>query len=460
MEYQPFVLSEHPKLREMLEKYELDFMTQRYVKNVRYRDGILSFQRVVSLETIDMSIDLKDLTQNFDELDTMTRKALRFALFNLDQADRIDLPMSEQKLTKQLDVSLTFRYFHQYYGGYRYVALCHNLIQHNLGESIHPYMFEDLVFSVYNSYNKSSNRDITGLIDGTLELMEEFAFDDETLKRLYGKLGTKSSEDAYQYLAKRCLSNEALAPSMRSLVVDTLTMKETDPRKIAPPLPTGVIASFPSDDLILIFQKAPGGLKRLIKGLFETVGCQEAYVEAYMQNRERDMNILYDIPSFQDLPPKLKNLASRGKIFSRNARKIDIIEYYRNLGDDSVGKQEVIHACQEYGFLSLAQALNGEPFSFVGFSVDDVRALVPLIDIHSPEVAPRMKAFLKQLVVNSARSPAVNGLFLSLDGEDYADSVEYALRYNYIQDRAVRLCLADRFHLLDKYGYKEWRYHA
>lgn len=462
MHYHPFCLNDHPKLHSALRQNQMNFVVQRAVKNIRYFDNSIRFLRSFSLNQEEICVDLNEETMDLSSMDSQVLQAFHYCVYTLDQADRIDVPLSQEIKKTQYDVSSTFRYFNQLYGGRRYVALCRDLIDANMDGAIQPYMLEDLVLSIFNSFNKSSNRDVLGLLEALADFMEEYGFEDHSLLQIYSFFGFKLSEENYRIFINRCLSSDALAPMMRRLIVDALIPSRFNGRYASPHVEASVLVTFPDEDICDVLENIPGGMKNYVKEIFKTLGtdCKPVFVEHYLKNPSRDMSLVLDAPFYPYMPAEIKTLVSRGRLFSSKARKIEIIEYYKRLGNDPVAKQEVIQACDGMGFQGLALALQGKPFNLTGFSAEDLLAVLPFIDIHDPETSMRITAYLRQMVDYSTRSPFVVDLFLALDGKEYEEAVRYAIKRNYIQEKGIRLCLADRFGFASELGYKEWRYHA
>lgn len=461
MRYRPFSLNEYPKLRQELEPYPVSFMVQRLVRNIRYFDGVVSLILVNPREQKEIALNLNE-DVDLSSFDPQMMQILRYALFNLDQADRIDVPLSQEKKKREYDVTMAFRYFNQFFGGRRYVALCRDLIDANMGDSLQPYMYEDLVAAIFNNYNKNTNRDVAGLLDALIEFLEEYGFDDDALVRLYSLFGSKLQEQVYADFSLTCLSRNALAPAMRRLIADSLIPKRFDPHHVAPHLEAKELIRFPKEDLGDILEGIPGGMNPYVEEIFKAFGKEvdPTLVERYLANPNRDTNLVLDAPFYIYLPASVKTKVSRGRIFSSKARKIEIIEYYQSLGDDEAAKKEVLQACEDFGFPGLRNALEGKPFNLTGFSSEDLLAVLPFIDIHQPEICKRINAFLRQIIDYSSYSPASLQLLLRLEGTDYEASARYAVKRNYIFDRAGRLAVADHFGFIEELGYKEWKYHA
>lgn len=462
MRYRPFSLISYPRLRQELEPYAVSFTAQRMVKNIRYFDEVLTFSRVLSTEQEEVALNLKGDSLTFVDYGPQMMQILRYALYNLDQADRIDVPLSQEKKAREFDVTSTFRYFNQFFGGRRYVALCRDLIDANMGSSLQPYMNEELVCAIFNSFNKNASRDVMGLLEALREYLEEYGFEDAALIRIYSLFGSKLQEETYSRFAQECLSRDALAPAMRRLVVDSLIPKRFDPHHVAPHLSAEDLIGFPKKDLGEILEGIPGGMGKYVQEIFKALGknADPELIERYLANPSRDANLVLDAPFYMYLPASIKAKVSRGRIFSSKARKIEIIDYYQSLGDDEAAKAEVLQACDDFGFPGLRNALEGKPFNLTGFSSEDLLAVLPFIDIHNRDISKRINAFLRQITDYSSYSPASLRLFLTLEGKDYIDAARYAIKRNYIMDRAGRLAVADHYGFVEELGYKEWKYHA
>lgn len=462
MQYRPFSLIDYPRLRALLEPYPVSFMAQRLVKNIRYFEQTIHFLRVFpsSQEEVSIALDKDEIDVN--AFGPQTMQALRYVIYNLDQADRIDVPLSQEKKKREFDVTSTFRYFNQFYGGKRFVSLCHDLIDANMGDSLQPFMYEELIIAIFNSFNKNPSRDVAGLLDALLGYIEEIGFSDEALVRIYSAFGSKLQEETYRRFALACLSRDTLAPAMRRLVADALIPKRFDPRAVAPHLDAADLVKFPAEELGEILEAIPGGMGVYVEEIFEAFGkdVDPALVERYLANPARDVNLVLDAPFYLFLPAETKQKITRGRIFSPKTRKTEIIEYYQSLGDDQSAKEEVLQACDEYGFSGLRNALEGKPFNLTGFSSEDLLAVLPFVDIHHPEICKRINAFLRQITDYSPYTPYALQLFLALEGSDYEASARYAVKRNYIFDKAGRLAVADHFGFIEELGYKEWKYHA
>lgn len=462
MHYAPFRFEDYPKIRRALEDFPVDFSTQRNSKNLRYFEGLARIDLVQGLETITCSFDISSDEINTSKYAPTELKALRYLLEQLNEADRIDKDIAFTTTKTLFEVNRTFRYFHQMYGGKRYVALCRDLIEKNMGGSLYPYMYEDLVTGIFSSYNKNASRDIDGLMEGIVTMLEETELSMITLKGIYSGIGGKCAANHYQDFVDLCLNSPLLRPSMKEFVVDGYVPSRYDGRRIYPKVDAKTLLSFDPEDIISLLEGLPGGMKDLVKEIFASFGdkANPEYIKAYLRNSSRDMSLLSEFPFAASLPADMKKEISRGKIFAPNAKKLDIIEAYEEAKDDPKTRQMILTACESYGQGELAKALGGKDFVLAGFSITELAALLPYADYDTPVMVPRLSGYLSRYGITYVHSEALERIFLNLHHEKYKELIRFALNKNCVIDKARRLCLAERFDLIGEMGFQEWKYHA
>ncbi|MBE6126468.1 MAG: hypothetical protein E7182_00560 [Erysipelotrichaceae bacterium] len=461
MHYRPFRFVDFPKVRAALDAFPVDFSTQRNTKNLRYFDGVAMIDLVVNCQTVTCVFDISG-----DEIDVQAHtpaelKALRYLLEQLNEADRIDKDIAFTNVKTLFETNRTFRYLHQMYGGKRYVALCRDLIDKNMDVSLYPYMYEDIVLGVFTSYNKNASRDTAGLFEGIVGMLADLDLSSIVLKNIFSGIGAKSSPGNYREFVSLCLAHPKLRPTMKEFVVDGYAVNRYDGRMTYPQVDVATLLSFDHDDLCELFRGLPGGMKDLVRELFDALGkdADADYVRAYLHNPSRDMSVLTSSRAFASFPADVKREINRGKAFSASAKPKEIIAYYSSLEDEE-SKQGVLSACEDFGQVELAKALRGEDFLLPGFSIGDIEALLPFIDLETPKMVSRLSAYLTQYGFVFVRSESLENILLSLKSPSYKSLIRVALNKNMVLDQARRLCLADRFGLLPELGYQEWRYHA
>ena len=460
MHYLPFRFSEHPKLMCAIQDYPFDIFTARTYKNIRYYNNELQFSYVVSGEITDYTIPLDDEHIDFSSKSPNFLCALNAILKGLNDADEISLKQLEMPLATQYAVMNTFRAFHPMYGGRRYVALCRDLIDANMGKCLHPYMYEDLVTSMFLNFNKSIGKDIDGLLSGIIEYLEELHLDEEGLRRFYACVGAKTTPLVYRNFALKILDSAKLSASMRHMIVATLSLVQFNSKEIRPEIPMSIVATFPKEDLALILKNIPGGMKNVLKELFLAFGehIDEDLINAYLENPYRDLGLLADAPFFNDLPPALKSKIYRGKIFTTNSSALEIIRYFTSLEDEEE-RSNLIRACFDMGKTDLARAFTGQDFSLLPFKIKEIHALLPFANFANETMQRRLCSYLQHYVDYHQVSPELDEILMSMKGNAYISLLTEAVLRNAFYSPAKRLQVADQYGLIGQLGLKEWKYH-
>ena len=461
MHYCPFRFEDYPNTNKALEVFPVDFSTMMAVKNIRYKDGTIAFTRVLKLETIESTFDLSGDEADFSAYAEPELRALRCCLKQVEDYDRNDVGLAQQTLRTQFEISNQFRFFHQSLGGVRYVRLCRDLIDKNMGEALHPYMYPDLILSVFTGYNKNSNHDLEGLFEGVKDFINSVDLDTDTVEVVLSGIGSKCSEAAYVRWSDICLGDEALAPVMRRLILKGLLPTRYDPRKVYPRISLATLLSFPKEDICTLLREVPGGMKNTTRQIFQSFGktCDPDYVEAYLENPAKDLSFITNSAFIGSLPPDLQAKVLQGKIFDSSATRLEIIHYYKSVLDDENAKNQTIQACENYGKHDLAKAFRGEDFSLTGLSLKEIIELFPLVDFSRPIMTGRLLAFIRRDAGLMYQHDLAEEFFRLLEADAYRDIVDYGLTEGLIRNPALKLRLADVHHKIQDLGLKEWRYH-
>ena len=460
MRYRPFLVSEHPKLFAVLGEANYDLSVMRRFKNPRYLDNNLRFAVVFSDKVEEKEFSLNEETLDLSACTKNEMDGLAYICKSLAEADEIDMRLAHTPMTTQFAVMNSFRTIHPGYGGKRYVAICRDIIDANMGSSLHPYMYGDLVSAAFLNFNKSTGKDADGLLEGILEFLEDINLDEEELRGFYSLVGNKCNPMVYNKFAMDVLRSPKLSASMRHMIVASMSLVRFNSKELAPQLPMNVIATFPKDDLALILKNAPSGLKPMIYALFEAFGQEvdESLVNAYMENPYRDMSLISNAPFFPALPPHLKRKILRGRIFTNSSSTTEIINYFASIEDERE-KEEIIRACMDMGRNDLGKALSGQDFSLLPFQVHEIRALLPYANLQTPTMVMRLYSYIRHCFDRHQRSEDLDELLLTLkypDDEILAE--EAVMRHAFFSD-AKWLYMADKFHLIELLGWKEWKYH-
>lgn len=456
MRYRPFSFENHPKIRSIVGRYIPDFITQRTTRNIRYFDDVLSWVTVALTGNTSYRVALNDEAFQSEGLSLEVLRALSYALSGLEEADAADVAQSQRVLQSQFEVTKAFRFFTQTYGGRRYVELCRDLIDANMGGSLQPYMLEDLILSVFSGFNKNVGKDVEGLLYGIAEMCAEAALDEETQRRLFVTVGARSSLEAYATFAVECLNRERLRKAMSEIIVEGYIPSKRYPRTAYPLLDAKTLLTLNEEDLLTIIQNLPSGMRDLAIGLFEEAGedRRQKLIDAYLQNKDKDTRILASLSYFGDLPDSVKKRVFHGNIFSKTSRNLDIIRYFVSCETDEE-REEVLHYCASEGREDLGLALQGKACSMRYFTCEDVTELLPRFDLSDPDVAKSFGDFL----LSATTCPAHDRLIRKIDGPLYAGVAQALVEEGHFQNPATKLFLIDRFHLMP-HTYKEWKYHA
>ena len=460
MRYHPFLSVEHPKLFRQIEASNFDLSVMRKFKNPRYFDNKLCFSSVIAGEIMEYEFPLDEEKIDLSKETRSIIDGVAYLCKSLADADEIDMRVVNTPMSTQYAVMNSFRAIHPGYGGQRYVAICRDIIDNNMGSSLHPYMYCDLVTAMFLNFNKSTGKDVDGLLSGVYEFLEDINLDEEELRGIYSAIGGKCSPIAYRKFAITVLKSPKLGPSMRHMIVASMSLVRFDSKEIAPELPMPFIAKFPKEDLALILKNAPSGLKTSLKMLFQCIGeeIDESLVNAYMENPYRDLSLLSEAPFFPSLSSNLKRKILRGRIFTSNSSTSEIIQYFGAAEDDRE-RGEIIHACQDMGRRELACALCGQDFSLLPFQIHEVRALLPYANFKTPNMMLRLNSYLSHYFDRRERSEDLDAVLLGIDERVFAPLIGDAVIRGAFYSKAKRLAMADRLKLIDKLGWKEWNYH-
>ena len=454
MHYRPFSYETHPKIRQTLGRYLVDFMTQRTTRSIRYFDDEIAW--VIALPTLTKSYSskLSDDEFNLDAVEAL--RSLRFALNGLEQADSLDVPQSQRELPSQFEVTKAFRYFNQSYGGRRFVALCRDLVDVNMDKSLQPYMYEDLINSIYTAFNKNAGKDVEGLILGLLDMCEGCDFTEDTKRNLISNLGSRSSNNAYSFMAEECLKRPSLRQAMASIIVEGLIPSQRTPRIAYPIVPAETLFRLEEKDLIAIMKNLPLGMRDFVFSLLTQApeAMRLSLIKAYLDNPDKDVTLIGKLEYFQLLPQDIKKLVFRGDIFSRNSKNKDVIHYFECCETEQ-DRQEIVRFCAENGRNELALALQGKPFSMRYFTCADIESLLPHINLNDPEIGKAFADFL----IREDHSIQHERLLRLLKDPIQKDAAEAIVKNGNYMYEVTRLYLIDTFHLFPS-TYKEWKYHA
>lgn len=456
MPYQPFTLEDHPKILKAVDRYFVDYLAQRSTRNIRYHNGELWFDIHTMTEVTHHHIVLDDDAFRPADYEITVLRSLRFALENLAAADKVDVPRSHARFTTEYEVIKAFKFFNQIYGGRRYVELCRDLVEGNRGKCIEDFMNEDLIVDIYSGFNKNVGKDVDGLIDAIVDILDEWGFSNEELTKLYVVVSARSSPSGASRLAESALANPRLRASMEEFVTEGYVPSRCKPRVNYPSLLGETVASFSEENLTLIMKNLPSGMAIFAMNVLAQCPepMREKAVTAYMENPDRDVAKLLALSYFGSLSPELKARIMHAKVFSKNAQNKDLILFYESLSDDEARADEIAF-CRNDGRIDLTNALEGKPFSMKYFSSDELLLLAPHINLQDPAIAKELSSYLKR----AQRGKDTDALFLLLEGPLYEDIVRQAVDDFLCLSLGTRLCLMERFHLLP-YGTKEWRYHA
>ena len=460
MRYQPFRKANHPKIFQALASYSAGILVQRNVRNIRYYDEELAFTLLSHSGPTEVVVSLDDERFSLDAYDLVTRNALSFMLSNLAAADEQDLGMANANYSTQYALTNSFRALHSYFGGRRYVAICRDMIDQNMGKCLQPYMYEDLVEGIYTNFNKSIGKDIYGLNDAIVEMIEDLSFSSDELRRIISLVGNKASADGFHHFAIKALESPKISEVIRQMIVDAYSPVRFNGREVTPPLTEDLFPYFAKEELCELLRTLPRGMKETVRAIFEYLGpeADHDYAVAYLQNISKDLEVLYDAPCYPNLPHDVKSKLSRSRALSPKATNMDIIRFYETVENEEESEQ-ILKFCEDYGKKELKKALMGHDFIPLSFSLSDLIALSHYVSYQTPVMAPRINAYLSRYVAYRDIEPQLDEMFLLLHGEEFKDLVQTALANEVFHSPAVRLTMADRYGLTRRLGLKEWKYH-
>ena len=460
MHYRPFSFEDYPELADSLSDSVPDFQSQSCVRNFAYFDGVVAMTVVSNLKSKDYVFDLNKPQEIRGENESLVKKALKYRLSSLEESDRLDTVKALSTYPTLFEVRKAFRGIAQSFGGRRYVALCHDLIDDNMGQSLHPYMAVDLIAGVFYAYNKNVNRDVTGLLTGLIELIGAFDLSLMKLWDAFSVIGQKSGEGTYEEFASLCLKDEKLCEPMQEFLARALGSGQLDGRYFAPRVSYEMFHDLPKDLICEVLEYLPGGMKAYAARFFDECGEQidPDYVRAYLKNPSRDPRLILNAKFFDGLPEEMRLALKRSRAYSPSALTDEWIRYFQE-AETEEEKAEVLRAAREYGNGQLANALEGKEFVLQQFNLTEMAYLMPYVDQNSPNMVARLTAYLRPFIDKHYASNGTDRIFDALRQERFSELVAYAIRHNGFKNKAVRLRVAERFNLLSSMGYEEWKYH-
>ncbi|MCR5349093.1 MAG: hypothetical protein K6E59_05775 [Bacilli bacterium] len=392
-----------------------------------------------------------------------TKRALFYKFTELKDADHSDIYTVNTERRTQFEVARYFRTIAQGFGGRRYVALCWDSIDQNMGRAVHPYMMVQLISDIHASYNKNVNHDTHGLLEGLTSMLQEVQLNDGQLRAIYSAIGSKSNVESHQYFVSLCLNDKKLREPMLALIRDSLIPSRFNPRECAPSVDVKMLSLFDKNDLCLILSEIPGGMKSLVRELFQSFGktADPDFVRAYLSNPSCDPNVVSQAPFFDSLPASIKKRAVNHFNVTPSTSYTELIRMFEMIADEEE-KEEFFRSCSSVGKTELVKALRGEDFLWLSFNLNEMGLLLPHVNMDSLVMRTRTFAYLQPIVQRSVY-PSL-ALDRALDGlkEDplFKTIIESAVNRDIFFNKAYRVRVMERFGLLKQKGYQEWKYHA
>lgn len=460
MRYAPFTKQDHPKIFRAIASYNAGLLVQRTIRNIQYFDEKLCFTRLANANAEEVRVDLHDDVFNIEEYDLPYRGALSFIITNLAVADEIDEATVHANYATQYALTNAFRSFHAFYGGRRYVALCRDMIDLNMGKCLQPYMMEDLIGGMHVNFNKSIGKDVYGLNEATVTMIEESRLDEDALRRLISLIGNKTSADGFHHFCRCILNSSSLSPVLRRMIVDAYSPLRFNGREVTPNLTEDLFPFFAEEEICALLETLPRGMKDTVRSLFEYLGPEASpvYAEAYLRNSAKDLELLYQAPCYERLPEEWKAKVAQKRTLSPRATNLEIIRLFEASANEE-DKEQILKFCDDFGRLDLKKALLGRDFIPVSFSIAELLALSKHVSYQSPVMAPRINSYLTRYVSLRAIEPALDELLLLLEGKEYESLMETVLGLECFYYPETKLILAERFHMVGRLGLKEWKYH-
>ena len=458
MHYRPFTYSEHKKVQEAVARYMPDYMIRKAVRSVHYWEDVIVFDCVELTGTTHCEIDLRDEVFNAANYSIVVLRCLRHILDRLENSDHADKVRADDAYDYEYQITKAFHEFDQNLGGKRYVALCRELIDRNMGVSLQPYAYPNLIVNIVGGYNKNVGKDTAGLMEAIADFVAEIDLDPDERRGLLSAICARATPSAEIAFAHECFARPGLRETMRSMIVDSLDPERFNAKEHAPALSVrDYLTHFPKEDLVRIASSLPRGNRGL---LWDIASLAEepmrlALVEAYFENPERDLNALANQSFFTSLPEEMRHKALRGKTFSPNARDSEIIRFYREATDEE-SKADAIRFCLADGREELAKALQGEVFDFRGFERPDVFALLQGVDLNDSRWVIPLTRFLNTLYQPSKE---LDSLLIRIENPEFAPFLRDVIQEKMVLNAATKLRILDRFPTL-RGTMKEWRYHA
>ena len=450
MHYRPFSFNEYPVLDAEKGKYPPSFRAQTSCRGFTYYQGTVSFSFVSGARLIPYEADIGGSSETVLGWPDEVKRTLFYSLGALCEADRADIFEANQPRNTQFEVTRLFRGISQSFGGRRYVALCWDAIDANLGRCLYPYMYVDLISAIHVCYNKNVTHDVKGLLDGILEL-----------RNLYSLIGMKSSPEAYDYFASVCLKSPALAPAMKQLIFHSLIPSRFNPKEFAPRASADYLALFGKEELFEILANLPGGMKPLVREFFARAGntIDADYVNAYLKNPLRDVQLISKAAFYDSLPERIKHALSFRLDINPLTPVADLVRMYESM-ESPEQKEEFLRRLGEVGRGDVADALGGKPFLLTRLSLSEFALILPYADINSATMRPRVSVFLVPLLMRGTSSDALDSVLLGVDPIAYEKLLEMAFERNAFHKQSTRYQVMKRTGQMTKQGYREWKYHA
>ena len=456
MHFLPFRLDDYPYARDDLKSIKMDMAIARLGRNAIFKDGSIIFfaSDVNGLKRIVVPMD-EDGYRNCG-ITIQEKMCLRRICDLLEQADAKDGEVINKNCPSLFQAKRIIREFDQNFGGERFVFLCRDLIERNLGKSLYQYMAVDLIEAVYCSYNKNVNRDVDGFMQAIVDFIDDFAVTEAELRDILSVILSKSSLNLYLRFISKSLYSQREAPLVRETIIK---MFKEDPysyhfNNYADDIPSSVIMTFPHDDLVKFFSTVRSDYRLNVAELFSLLGpdASQDYIRAYRDNPHCDINVLVSAPSYIDEGGLESKKVDIRRFLSSRQKAENVIAYFSGLTEEEE-KRYFIDECKKGQWYYLGNCLDGNARDIRRLNEDEFLACLPLFDMDNKAIKDAAFDYLRRIINNPYGDSSK--VIKSLKGPEFRPFAEKILTSEFVSWEN-KLLIAERYGMMSALRMKRW----